>query len=83
MMKQRIMTLCIAALMVVQGYCGVTLTVPDVNIAPGSSSNVVIYYDLVFGGQDADEGLQGLFQVPRCAGGVLWECGQCVVAHLL
>lgn len=46
MMKQRIMTLCIAALMVVQGYCGVTLTVPDVNIAPGSSSNVVIYYDL-------------------------------------
>lgn len=46
-MKQKIITLCITTLMAItQGYGGVMLTVPDVSIAQGSTSNVVIYFDL-------------------------------------
>ena len=46
-MKQKIVTLCIASLMAIaQGYGGVMLNVPDVNIAQGGTSNVVIYFDL-------------------------------------
>ena len=47
MMKKKIIFLCVAAFMAItQGYCGVTLTVPEVNITPGGTSNVVIYFDL-------------------------------------
>lgn len=46
-MKQKIVTLCIATLIAIaQGYGGVMLTVPDVNIARGGTSYVVIYFDL-------------------------------------
>lgn len=46
-MKQKILSLCVAGIMAIaEGYCGVTLTVPDVSIAPGSTSNVIIYFDL-------------------------------------
>jgi len=45
-MKQKIISLCIAAFMAMaQSYGGVTLTVPDVSIAPGGNSNVVIYFN--------------------------------------
>ena len=46
-MKQKIISLCVAALLsIAHAYCGVKLTVPEVTIAPGSTSNVFIYFDL-------------------------------------
>lgn len=46
-MKKKIVSLCVAALMAIaQGYGSVTLTVPEVNITPGGTSNVFIYFDL-------------------------------------
>lgn len=46
-MKHHIISLCVAAVMTIsQGHAGVTLTVPDVNITAGGTSNVVIYFDL-------------------------------------
>lgn len=46
-MKKNIVSLCVATLMAIaQGHAGVTLTVPDVNIAQGSTSYVIINYDL-------------------------------------
>ena len=46
-MKQKIISLCIATFMTIaRSYGGVILTVPDVNITQGSTSYVVIYYDL-------------------------------------
>lgn len=46
-MKQKIISLCAATIMaIVQSYGGVTLTMPDVSIAPGGTSYVVIQFDL-------------------------------------
>lgn len=46
-MKQKIVSLCVATLMAIaQGYSGVTLTVPEVNIGQGGTSYVIINYDL-------------------------------------
>lgn len=46
-MKQKIISLCVATIMaIVQSYAGVTLTMPDVSIAPGGTSYVVIQFDL-------------------------------------
>lgn len=46
-MKHKIISLCVFTLMAItQGYSGVTLTVPDVNIVQGGTSSVVIYFDL-------------------------------------
>ena len=46
-MKRYITFLFVAAIMAVgQSFGGVTLTVPDVTIAPGSTANVIINYDL-------------------------------------
>ena len=46
-MKQRIISLCIVTLLsVAQSYGGVTLTVPEVTIAPGGNAEVVINFDL-------------------------------------
>ena len=46
-MKKRIISLCAFTLMfIAHCYAGVTLTVPDVNIVPGSTSYVVINFDL-------------------------------------
>lgn len=46
-MKKKIISLCVTILMAMAySYGGVTLTVPDVSIIPGSTSNVVIYFDL-------------------------------------
>ena len=47
MMKQKFISLCAVALMfAVQAKAGVTLNVPDVNIIPGGTSNVVICFNL-------------------------------------
>lgn len=46
-MKQKFISLCAVALMfAVQAKAGVTLNVPDVNIIPGGTSNVVICFNL-------------------------------------
>lgn len=46
-MKQKFISVCAAAfLFVAQAKAGVALTVPDVNIVPGGTANVVIYFDL-------------------------------------
>ena len=46
-MKKRIIMLCCAAIMAVaQGFCKVTLTVPEVSIAPGGTSYAAICFDL-------------------------------------
>lgn len=46
-MKQKIISFCMACFLVVaHGYCGVTLTVPDVSVAPGGTASVVINFDL-------------------------------------
>ena len=46
-MKQKMLSLCAIALMgMAQAYGGVTLTVPEVSIAPGGTSYVVINFDL-------------------------------------
>ena len=46
-MKIKLLSLCVVALMsITQSYGGVTLSVPQVNITPGGTSNVVIYFDL-------------------------------------
>ena len=46
-MKKRVTSLCVIALMcMAHCYAGVTLTVPDVSIAPGGTSYVVIDFDL-------------------------------------
>ena len=46
-MKQKIVSLCVVVLMaIVQGYAGVTLTIPDVSIAKGGTANVFINFDL-------------------------------------
>ena len=46
-MKQKIISLFVAAVMaILQVHAGVTLSVPDVNITAGGTSNVVIYFNL-------------------------------------
>ena len=46
-MKKKFISLCAVALMLVaQAKAGVALTVPDVNIVPGGTANVVICFDL-------------------------------------
>lgn len=46
-MKQKIVSFCVVTLMaIVQGYAGVTLTIPDVSIAKGGTANVFINFDL-------------------------------------
>lgn len=46
-MKTRIILLCVFVMMsMTQSFGGVTLTVPEVNIAPGTTSYVVINFDL-------------------------------------
>ncbi|MBO4812471.1 MAG: hypothetical protein J5552_13065 [Prevotella sp.] len=46
-MKKKYIILCVAALLsMARGYCGVTLTVPEVSIAPGGTSFVTINFDL-------------------------------------
>ena len=46
-MKQKFISVCaVAFLFVAQAWAGVALTVPDVNIVPGGTANVVIYFDL-------------------------------------
>ena len=45
-MRQKFISLCVAVLMAIaDSYGGVTITVPDVNISQGGTSNVVIYFD--------------------------------------
>lgn len=45
-MKQKIISLCVTILIAIaQSYGGVTLTVPEVNVAPGGTSSVVIDFD--------------------------------------
>ena len=47
MMKTRIISLCVCAIMsMAQSFGGITLTIPDVNITPGTTSYVVINFDL-------------------------------------
>lgn len=46
-MRKKIISFCIATLIAITHvYGGVVLTVPDVNITQGGTSNVVIYFDL-------------------------------------
>ena len=46
-MKKKIISFCVATILAVtQGYAGVTITVPEVNIAQGGTSYIIINYNL-------------------------------------